>query len=122
MTIRGTTVTSLEVLFAVITRNMERNAASIPEQQGHELHFAIGRGRRNGKPAVVRIEVIVRPDLNDTPYIDACTSMNASIAAQLILASPKRPGVYAPESYFDVPAYVAELRKRKFEVRTVIEE
>jgi hypothetical protein len=55
------------------------------------------------------------------PYVDACTSMNASIAAQLILASPLRPGVFAPEAYFEVPAYMRELEKRKFQVRTVVD-
>ena len=34
------------------------------------------------------------------PYVDACTSMNASIAAQLIQNNPRKPGVWAPEEYF----------------------
>ncbi len=50
------------------------------------------------------------------PYVDACTSMNGSIAAQLILANPKKPGVWAPEEYFDVDAYFKELEKRKFHI------
>jgi saccharopine dehydrogenase-like NADP-dependent oxidoreductase len=82
----------------------------------------IGRGRKNGKPSVARCEVIVRPNPMYAPYVDACTSMNASIAAQLILASPLRPGVFAPEAYFEVPAYMRELEKRDFQVRTVVDE
>ena len=54
-------------------------------------------------------------------YVDAATSMNASIAAQLILAKPRRPGVFAPEEYFDVASYFPELEKRKFTVRIAVE-
>jgi len=64
----------------------------------------------------VRCDVIVTPDPMCTPYIDACTSMNASIAAQLILKHPKKPGVYAPEGYFDAETYFPELEKRKFRI------
>ncbi len=119
VTVGGVAVKPLDVVTAVINRNIERNAQRMPEQQSHEIHFAIGRGRKNGKPAVARCEVIVRPDPMYAPYVDACTSMNASIAAQLILASPLKPGVFAPEAYFDVAAYMPELEKRKFQVRTV---
>lgn len=38
--------------------------------------------------------------------------MNASIAAQLILAVPQRPGVFAPESHFDIPTYFRGLERR----------
>jgi hypothetical protein len=31
--------------------------------------------------------------------------------------SPGKPGVWAPEEFFDVPRYLDELRKRKFKVR-----
>ena len=42
--------------------------------------------------------------------------MNASIAAQLILRGAVRPGVWAPEEYFDVADYFAELKKRHFTI------
>ena len=47
---------------------------------------------------------------------DAGTSMNASIAAQFILRGWSRPGVRAPEEFFDVEDYFAELKKRRFTV------
>jgi saccharopine dehydrogenase-like NADP-dependent oxidoreductase len=121
VTVGGVKVKPLDVLTAVVNRNIERNAARMPEQQSHEIHFAIGRGKKNGKPCVARSEVIVRPDEMYGPYVDACTSMNASIAAQLILASPLKPGVFAPEAYFEWAPYKRELEKRKFQVRTVVE-
>jgi hypothetical protein len=34
----------------------------------------------------------------------------------LILKGPRRPGVYAPEGYFDPEVYFAEGRKRKFDI------
>jgi lysine 6-dehydrogenase len=60
--VNGVTVKPLDVLTAVIQRNIERNQHRIPEQHSHEIHLAIGRGRKNGKPATARCEVIVRPD------------------------------------------------------------
>jgi saccharopine dehydrogenase-like NADP-dependent oxidoreductase len=116
LNVGGASVKPIDFLTALIARNMDRYAASIPEQQSHEIHFAIGRGMKDGKPTTVRGEVIVRPDPMYASYVDACTSMNASIAAQLILAAPQRAGVFAPEAYFDVQAYFAELRKRNFAV------
>jgi saccharopine dehydrogenase-like NADP-dependent oxidoreductase len=117
VTVPGGTVRPTDVLRAVIERNIAEGAARIPAQESHEIHFAIARGRSGGRPARVRAEVIVRPDPLYEGYVDACTSMNAAIAAQLILAGPRRPGVFAPESVFEVPAYLAELEKRHFRVR-----
>ena len=110
----GVKVRPLDVLNKVIERNIKKNADKIPAQDSHEIHFAIGKGRKNGVETTVTVEVVVKPDAMYTPYVDACTSMNGSIAAQLILANPKRPGVWAPEEYFDVAAYFKELEKRKF--------
>ena len=112
----GVKVRPLDVLDKVIARNMAKNADRIPEQESHEIHFAIGKGRKGGQEKAVTVEVVVRPDPLYGHYVDACTSMNGSIAAQLILANPQKPGVWAPESYFDVPSYFAELRKRKFAI------
>ena len=61
------------------------------------------------------------PDPLCDGYIDAGTSMNASIAAQLILKYPKKPGVYAAESYFDREAYLREVEKRRFSVSKTVE-
>lgn len=114
--IGGVKVKPLDVLKRVIERNIRKNAEKIPAQDSHEIHFAIGRGRKDGVERAVRVEVTVSPDPLYAPYVDACTSMNASIAAQLILTMPKKPGVYAPESYFDVATYFPELEKRKFRI------
>lgn len=112
----GVKVRPLDVLNKVIERNIKKNADKIPSQDGHEIHFAIGKGRKNGVETTVTVEVVVKPDAMYAPYVDACTSMNGSIAAQLILANPKKPGVWAPEEYFDVDAYFKELEKRKFHI------
>ena len=46
----------LDVLNAVIARNMAENADKIPAQDSHEIHFAIGTGRIGGQPATVRCQ------------------------------------------------------------------
>jgi saccharopine dehydrogenase-like NADP-dependent oxidoreductase len=116
VTVNGQSVTPLDVLNAMIARNIAENAHRVPTQQSNEIHFAIGRGTIGGKPATVRCDVVLRPDPIYDGYVDAGTSMNASIAAQLILKGPRRPGVYAPEGYFDPEVYFAEGRKRKFDI------
>ena len=55
-------------------------------------------------------------------YVDAATSMNGSIAAQLMLKSPLPAGVWAPEEFFDTGPYFEELRKRNFEFNLTIDE
>ena len=42
--------------------------------------------------------------------------MNALIAAQLMLRGETRPGVWAPEEFFDVEDYLPESRKRRFTI------
>lgn len=119
--IRGMEVTPLEVLSEMINRNMTENAHLIPEQASHELHFAIGQGRIGGKAARVRCDVAVHPHPIYEGYLDAGTSMNASIAAQLILTQPRVPGVFAPETYFQPERYFAECRKRNFEFTLTVD-
>jgi hypothetical protein len=114
-------VKPLDFLNALIARNMAENADRMPEQDGHEIHFAIGRGTKDGKPATVRCEVTLHPDPIYDGYVDAGTSMNASIAAQLILTGPRKPGVFACEGYFDPEVYFAEGRKRKFDIRLTVD-
>jgi len=112
----GVAVRPLDVLNAVIARNIAENQDRIPQQQSHEIHFAIGKGRIKGKAATVRCQVTVKPDRMYDGYVDAATSMNASIAVQLMLRQERRPGVYAPEAYFDAGNYLREAQKRNFEI------
>jgi saccharopine dehydrogenase-like NADP-dependent oxidoreductase len=118
--IGGQDVRPIDVLNAVIQRNMTEHAQDIPEQDSHEIHFAIGRGIRDGRDHAVKCQVVVRPDDMYDGYIDACTSMNASIAAQLMLAGESKPGVWAPEEFFRPADYFPELEKRHFEVSTFV--
>ena len=118
----GASVKPLDVLSAIIARNIETNGDGMPSQESHEIHLAIGRGTRAGKPATVRCQVVIRPDPLYDAYVDAGTSMNASIAAQLLLKGAARPGVFAPEEIYDVRAYMAEVEKRRFKVALSIEE
>jgi hypothetical protein len=110
------------VLSAVINRNIERNRARIPEQSSHEIHFAIGTGTRGGRPTIARCDVVIEPDPMYAAYVDAGTSMNASIAAQLLLGGAAKAGVWAPEEIFAVPAYFAEMEKRRFTVTLGVSE
>ena len=105
-------------------RFVEARRADIPKVKSHEIHFAIGRGTRHGLPTKVTVRVIGKPHPLYDDYIDATTSMNCSIGVQQILQQPLRPGVWAPEEVFDPAAYLAEVRRRHFEVsvETVSEE
>ncbi len=116
VTVKGATVRPLDVLQAVIERNMAKNRDRIPAQDSHEIHFAIGHGTRDGKRCRVTCRVIGHPDPLYSDYVDAGTSMNMSIGVQQILRKPLRPGVWAPEEYFEVEPFFAELRKRHFSI------
>jgi saccharopine dehydrogenase-like NADP-dependent oxidoreductase len=112
--VRGGTVRPLDVLEAVIARNVARHPAS--DAEGHDLHFAIGEGTRNGIPTEVTVRVLGGPHPLYDDFSDAATSMNMSIGAQQILANPLVPGVWAPEEYFAVEPYLEEVRQRHFKV------
>ncbi len=114
--IGGVSVKPLDLLNKMMERNIVENRERIPEQESHEIHFAVGRGTKDGRLVEVRCEVIVEPDPLYDDYVDACTSMNASIAAQLLLRNTPRPGVWAPESYFTIGEYFPELEKRNFKI------
>lgn len=116
VTVRGGTVRPLDVLQAVIDRNIQNNRHRIPTQESHEIHFAIGQGTRNGKRCRVTCRVIGHPHPLYDDYADAGTSMNMSIGVQQILSRPLRPGVWAPEEYFDAEPFFTELRKRHFSI------
>ncbi len=114
--IGGVSLKPSEFLDAVIRRNMAKREGDIPAQDNHEIHLAIGEGTRGGEGVRVIVRVTADPDPFYDGYHDAATSMNASIAVQLMLAGAPRPGVWAPEEFFDVEDYVAELRKRRFTI------
>ncbi len=116
VTVKGVTVRPLDVLQAVIDRNMKKNASHIPAQEVHEMHFAIGQGMRAGKPCRVTCRVIGHPNPLYDDYADAGTSMNMSIGVQQMLRNKLHPGVWAAEEYFQADAFFAELRKRHFSI------
>ena len=116
VTVKGVAVRPLDVLQAVIDRNISRNGSRIPAQESHEIHFATGQGTRDGKRCRVTCRVIGHPDPLYDDYVDAGTSMNMSIGVQQILSRTLRPGVWAAEEYFQADSFFAELRKRHFSI------
>ncbi|MEE8535156.1 MAG: saccharopine dehydrogenase C-terminal domain-containing protein, partial [Kiloniellales bacterium] len=112
----GTEVKPVDVLQAVIERNIARNRERIPEQESHEIHFAVGRGRSKGRAAEVTCRVMSHPHPLYEGYLDAGTSMCMSIGVRQVLSQPPRPGVWAPEEYFKPEAFFAELSDRHFEI------
>lgn len=120
----GVNVTPRAFLEKLIDRNIAQNAERIPVQDSYEIHIAIGRGTIGNSKATVRCTVFCEPHALYENYLDAATSMNVSLGAQLIMRNPMQPGVWGPEEYFDVDQYFAELHKRKFrtEVQTIMTE
>lgn len=116
VTVPGGTVKPIDVLNAVVFRNIERNRDRIPSQHTYQRHFAIGRGRKDGKATIVQCAVTDAPDPIYDGYLDAATSMGASIGAQLMLRQKKQAGVWGPEEYFDIDAFFRELEKRHFKI------
>jgi len=114
--IKGVEVSKLDLLNAVLNQNIENKQDQIPEQESNEIHFVIGKGLKDDKACTVRGEVIVRPHDDYNDYVDAATSMNASISAQLLLKSPKA-GVWAPEEFFNINDYFEEAQKRHFDYK-----
>lgn len=112
--IRGTSVKPLELLEAVIARNLKNQPRE--EAAYHDLHFAVGTGTREGHPLSVTARVIGRPHPLYEPFSDPTTSMNMSIGVQQILSRPLRSGVWAPEEYFQVEPYLEDLKLRHFTV------
>ncbi len=121
VTVKGVSVSPLDVLQAVIDRNITRNRDCIPAQESHEIHFAVGHGTREGKRCRVICRVIGHPDPLYDDYVDAGTSMNMSIGVQQILGRALRPGVWAAEEYFHADSFFAELRKRHFSIEIEIQ-
>jgi saccharopine dehydrogenase-like NADP-dependent oxidoreductase len=119
VTVKGISVRPLDVLQAVIDRNIQRNGNRIPAQESHEIHFAIGHGTKNGKRCRVTCRVIGHPHPLYEDYVDAGTSMCMSVGVQQILKCGLQPGVWASEEYFDVEEFFAEMRKRHFTIELV---
>lgn len=122
ISVNGTALKPIDFLSALMERNIEKSSDRIPAQQSHEIHFAIGEGRLQGKPMRARWEVIVGPDELYENYVDAGTSMNASIAAQLVLQSERKPGVWAPEEIFATEPYFEQVRRRRMRVSSQVTE
>lgn len=116
VTVKGVSVSPLDVLQAVIDRNITRNRGRIPAQESHEIHFAIGHGTCGGNRCRVICRVVGHPDPLYDDFADAGTSMNMSIGVQQMLSRALRPGVWAAEEYFHADAFFAELRKRHFSI------
>ncbi len=114
--VKGVSVQPLDVLQAVIDRNMKRKKHLIPPEEAHEIHFAIAQGLKDGKHCRVTCKMIGHPHSLYADYADAGTSMCMSIGVQQILRQSLRPGVWAPEEYFDPQEFFAEMRKRHFEI------
>jgi len=121
VTVKGVSVRPLEVLQAVIDRNIQRNGHRIPAQESHELHVAIGRGVKNGKACRATCRVVGHPHPLYEDYVDAGTSMCMSVGVQQVLKRGLRPGVWAAEEYFDVEDFFAEMRKRHFTIELGME-
>lgn len=114
----GTQVKPIDVLEAVVFRNIEKNTHRIPKQASHEIHFAIGRGKLNGRDTKVTTRIMAHPHPLYDSYVDAATSMCLSIGVQQMLKGDMRPGVWGPEEYFNIPDYFSELRKRHFTIES----
>ena len=114
--IGGARIKPADFLDALIRRNIARKGTQIPPPQIHELHLAIGEGTHGGKPVTLNCAVIGAPHSEHAAYADPGTSMGLSIGVKLMLEAPMKPGVWGPEEYFPVAAFMAELRKRHFTV------
>ncbi len=116
ITVRGVSVKPLDFLQAVMDRNIQRKGHTIPPQESHEFHFAIGHGMKNGKRCRVTARVIAHPHPLYEGYLDAGTSMCMSVGVQQILKLGLRPGVWAAEEFFNVDAFLNEMRRRHFNI------
>jgi len=114
--VKGVSVKPLDFLQAVIDRNIQRHGHRIPAQQSHEFHFAIGHGAKNGKRCRVTARVVAHPHPLYDDYLDAGTSMCMSVGVQQILKLGPRPGVWAAEEFFNVDAFLNEMRRRHFSI------
>lgn len=116
--INGADISPDKFLSTLIQRNIERNRGRITQQESYELHLAIGHGRNEGRCTTVNCAVVGRPHPSYADYADPATSMGLSIGVQLLMGLPRKPGVWGPEEYYEVTPFLAELKRRHFEVLT----
>jgi saccharopine dehydrogenase-like NADP-dependent oxidoreductase len=114
--VNGASISPAAFLQALIKRNIEKHAGRLPACETHEVRLAIGHGEKNGRRMVANQAVVVRPHPSYEGYADPATSMGLSIGVQLLLHRPRKPGVWGPEEYFDVPPFLLELERRHFSV------
>lgn len=119
---KGVEIKPGEFLEALIDRNVDKNKDMIPEVTVYDIYFAIGEGEKSGKKAKVTGTLYANPDPFFDGYIDAATSMSASIGAQILGRGEIPPGAWGPEECLDVEQFLAELKKRHFRVTMKIEE
>ncbi|HTH99392.1 MAG TPA: saccharopine dehydrogenase NADP-binding domain-containing protein [Acidisoma sp.] len=117
--VQGQIVKPLDLLDALIRRNIERRGHLIPESAIHELHLAIGEGMIGGQSHRINCAVIGGPNPAYAGFNDPATSIGLAIGVQLMLRGGMRPGVWAPEECFETAPFFAELRRRHF---TVVED
>lgn len=114
--VQGQMVKPLDLLDALIRRNIERRGHLIPPTEIHELHLAVGEGRLGGRAHRLNCAVIGKPHPDHAGFNDPATSIGLAIGVQLILRGGIRPGVWAPEECFETAPFFAELRRRHFVV------
>jgi saccharopine dehydrogenase-like NADP-dependent oxidoreductase len=117
--VQGQIVKPLDLLDALIRRNIERRGHLIPESAIHELHLAVGEGQIAGQSHRINCAVIGSPNPAYEGFNDPATSIGLAIGVQLMLRGGMRPGVWAPEECFETAPFFAELRRRHF---TVVED
>jgi saccharopine dehydrogenase-like NADP-dependent oxidoreductase len=109
-------VKPVDLLEALIRRNIDRRGHAIPRLEIHELHLALGEGVAGGRPVRVNCAVIGAPHPSYEGYNDPATSMGLAIGVQLLLRGGVKPGVWAPEECFETAPFFAELERRHFRV------
>lgn len=109
---------------------LDRNVAKIKDQitadssegtEDHGIYFVIASGARGGHTTQVTTICYQPPDKFYEGYIDAATSMGASIGGQILGRGEMPPGVWAPEECIEVGKFFDELKKRHFEISMKIE-
>ena len=118
---KGVEIMPGEFLEALIDRNAEKNKDMVPEVTVYDIYFAIGEGEKDGKKVKVTCTLYANPDPFFDGYIDAATSMGASIGAQVLGRGEIPPGVWSPEECLDVEQFFAELKKRHFRITMKME-
>ncbi|MGB9693526.1 MAG: saccharopine dehydrogenase family protein [Fervidobacterium sp.] len=104
-------------LALLVDRNIKKNKEKIPtEVKDYELYFAIGEGEKDGQKLKVTVELHQLPDLLYCGYVDAGTSMSASVGAQMVGKGEIPPGVWAPEECINTARFFEEMKRRKFKI------